>query len=112
MDLAIRLTTREVEVLELLAAGHTYTQVSERLGVSANTVASHVKSIYRKLGVHSGRGAVWRALELRLIGDPEAAVEQGQQEVISAGFDSFSGESRNPPGLFGALREVLPGSET
>jgi len=68
MDTTIRLTTREIDVLQLLAAGHTYTQVSERLGVSANTVASHVKNIYRKLEVHSGRAAVWRALELRLLG--------------------------------------------
>lgn len=66
--MTIRLTTREIHVLQLLAAGHTYTQVSERLGVSANTVASHVKNIYRKLEVHSGRAAVWRALELRLLG--------------------------------------------
>jgi DNA-binding NarL/FixJ family response regulator len=47
--------------------------VSERLGVSANTVASHVKNIYRKLEVHSGRAAVWRALELRLLGAGIAA---------------------------------------
>ncbi|HXV09272.1 MAG TPA: helix-turn-helix transcriptional regulator [Burkholderiales bacterium] len=68
MDTTIRLTTREIDVLQLLACGHTYTQVSERLGVSADTVASHVKNIYRKLEVHSGRAAVWRALELRLLG--------------------------------------------
>lgn len=73
MDTTIRLTTREIDVLQLLAAGHTYTQVSERLGVSANTVASHVKNIYRKLEVHSGRAAVWRALELRLLGAREVA---------------------------------------
>lgn len=71
MDTTIRLTSRETDVLQLLAAGHTYTQVSERLGVSANTVASHVKNIYRKLEVHSGRAAVWRALELRLLGAAE-----------------------------------------
>jgi len=71
MDTTIKLTTRETDVLQLLAAGHTYTQVGERLGVSANTVASHVKNIYRKLEVHSGRAAVWRALELRLLGETD-----------------------------------------
>ena len=71
MDTTIRLTSRETDVLQLLAAGHTYTQVSAQLGVSANTVASHVKNIYRKLEVHSGRAAVWRALELRLLGAAE-----------------------------------------
>lgn len=67
-----RLTFRETEVLQLLAAGHTYTQVGDRLGVSTNTVASHIKNIYRKLQVHSGRAAVWRALELRLLGESES----------------------------------------
>jgi len=73
MDTTIKLTTRETDVLQLLAAGHTYTQVGERLGVSANTIASHVKNIYRKLEVHSGRAAVWRALQLRILGELETA---------------------------------------
>lgn len=72
MNTTIRLTARETDVLQLLAEGCTYTQVSDRLGVSANTVASHVKNIYRKLEVHSGRAAVWRAVELRLLGEPES----------------------------------------
>lgn len=63
----IRLTQREVEVLRLLAQGCTYLQVSERLGMSCNTVTTHIKNIYRKLEVRSGRSAVWRALELRLL---------------------------------------------
>ena len=73
MDTTVRLTSRETDVLQLLAAGHTYTQVSLRLGVSENTVASHVKNVYRKLEVHSGRAAVWRALELRLLAAGVAA---------------------------------------
>jgi len=71
MDTTIRLTSRETDVLQMLAIGRTYEQVSEELGVSANTVASHVKNIYRKLEVHSARAAVWRALELRLLGESE-----------------------------------------
>ena len=68
METTVRLTAREVDVLRLLARGCTYWQVGDRLGVSWNTVASHVKNIYRKLEVRSGRAAVWRALELRLLG--------------------------------------------
>lgn len=69
----VRLTRRESEVLRLLAQGCTYLQVSERLGMSCNTVTTHIKNIYRKLEVRSGRGAVWRALELRLL-DAAAAL--------------------------------------
>jgi DNA-binding NarL/FixJ family response regulator len=68
----IRLTSREANVLQLLARGRTYEQVGDELGVSLHTVASHVKNIYRKLEVHSARAAVWRALELRLLGAAES----------------------------------------
>lgn len=67
MTASIRLTRREFEVLCLLARGCTYLQVSDRLGMSCNTVTSHIKNIYRKLEVRSARGAIWRALELRLL---------------------------------------------
>jgi LuxR family transcriptional regulator, regulator of acetate metabolism len=62
------LTPREVQVLQLLGHGCTYSQVAERLGVSAHTVTSHVKNAYRKLDVHSAAAAVMRAVELRLLG--------------------------------------------
>jgi DNA-binding CsgD family transcriptional regulator len=69
MDAAIRLTARETDVLLLLARGCTYSQVSDRLGISQHTVTSHIKNVYRKLEVHSARAAVWRAVELRLLGE-------------------------------------------
>jgi len=69
MDTNIRLTSRETEVLRLLARGCTYIQVGDRLSVSVHTVESHVKNIYRKLNAHSARAAVWRAAELRLFGE-------------------------------------------
>lgn len=68
IDTSIRLTAREIELLELLARGCTYIQIGDRLGVSVHTVESHVKNIYRKLNAHSARAAVWRAVELRLFG--------------------------------------------
>ena len=61
------LTPRELDVLRLLAQGCTYYQAAQALGVSPHTVQTHVKNIYRKLGVHSARAAVWRATELKLL---------------------------------------------
>jgi DNA-binding CsgD family transcriptional regulator len=62
-----RLSAREVDVLRLLAQGHSYEEIGGRLGVTLNTVASHIKSAYRKLSVHSAAAAVIRAVQLRLI---------------------------------------------
>ena len=62
------LTPREIDVLRLLARGSSYARIGMRLGVSANTVASHVKNTYRKLGVHTAAAAVMQAVELRLLG--------------------------------------------
>lgn len=64
----VRLTAREIEVVRLLARGCTYSQVAERLGMSAHTVTSHVKNAYRKLDVHCAAAAVMRAIELRILG--------------------------------------------
>jgi DNA-binding CsgD family transcriptional regulator len=64
---AQRLSARELDVLRLLAQGHSYEEIGGRLGVTLNTVASHIKSAYRKLSVHSAAAAVMRAIQLRLI---------------------------------------------
>jgi DNA-binding CsgD family transcriptional regulator len=67
MDATIRLTPREVEVLRLMSRGCTYARVGLQLGISAHTVAAHIKNAYRKLDVHSAGAAVMRAIELRLL---------------------------------------------
>jgi len=61
------LTAREVDVLRLIARGYTYAGAGEELGISAHTVASHIKKAYRKLGVHSAGAAVMRAARLGII---------------------------------------------
>ena len=63
---AQRLSAREVDVLRLLAQGCSYFEIGARLGVSVNTVTSHIKNSYRKLAVHSAAAAVTRAADLHL----------------------------------------------
>ena len=52
------LTAREREVLEQLATGQALKLISDALGVSLETVHTHLRSIYRKLHVHSRGEAV------------------------------------------------------
>lgn len=58
------LTDREKEVLALISRGMRNQDVSELLSLSANTVATHIKSIYRKLGISSRAEASWYAAML------------------------------------------------
>jgi LuxR family transcriptional regulator, maltose regulon positive regulatory protein len=60
------LTPRERTVLGLLAQGRSKREIAQELGVSFNTVHSHTKAIYRKLGVSSRHEAVERASEITL----------------------------------------------
>ena len=48
-----RLSPRERDVLEHLLDGHRVSSISQRLEVSEHTVRNHLKSMFRKLGVHS-----------------------------------------------------------
>lgn len=52
------LSAREVEVLELLAAGQPYKGIADAVGASLNTVRTHIKRIYEKLHVHSRTEAI------------------------------------------------------
>ena len=56
-----RLTPRQNDLLRLLAAGHTNTQIARRLGISEGTVRTHLENIYDKLHVSSRAAAVIRA---------------------------------------------------
>jgi DNA-binding NarL/FixJ family response regulator len=61
------LTRRERSVLAMLAEGKSYAEVGIKLGVSENTVRSHVRSIYEKLGVSSKTEAVMAGLRMGLV---------------------------------------------
>ena len=61
------LTSREVEVLGLVAQGLTNEQVAEQLVISSRTVNTHLTAIYRKIGVSSRSAATRYAIEHHLI---------------------------------------------
>jgi DNA-binding NarL/FixJ family response regulator len=60
------LTAREGEIVDVLAPGRTTDDVATALVISTETVRSHVKSILRKLDVHSRRDALEAVRQLRL----------------------------------------------
>ena len=61
------LTAREVEVLQLLAFGHTNKDIAEQLFISPDTVKTHLEHIFEKLGTSDRTAAVAEALRRRLI---------------------------------------------
>jgi LuxR family maltose regulon positive regulatory protein len=61
------LSEREITVLRYLSSRLTAPDIASALYISGNTVRSHVKAIYRKLGVNSRAEAVERGRELGLL---------------------------------------------
>ena len=61
------LTTREIEVLRLVAQGMSDAEVADKLVVSLRTVHSHIRSVYRKLQVGSRNEAARWAVERHLV---------------------------------------------
>lgn len=67
IDLSDPLSPREMEVLWGIAKGFSYVQIALQLGISSNTVPSHVKAIYRKLRVDNRSSAVYEAVQHGII---------------------------------------------
>lgn len=63
----LSLTPREEEILWGIAKGLTYKDLAARLGISQQTVPSHIKNIYRKLQVHSRSEAIYEAVQMGII---------------------------------------------
>jgi DNA-binding NarL/FixJ family response regulator len=62
-----QLTARELQVLRLVAAGHTNRSIGSELGLSERTVDRHVSNIFGKLGVSSRAAATALAYEAELL---------------------------------------------
>jgi LuxR family maltose regulon positive regulatory protein len=66
-ELIESLSERELEVLQLIAAGLTNPEIASSLFLALNTVKAHTRNIYGKLGVHSRTQAVARARALGIL---------------------------------------------
>jgi DNA-binding NarL/FixJ family response regulator len=60
------LTTREREVLDLIAAGRSNHQIAQQLSLSGKTVANHISAIFAKLQVADRTQAILRARDAGL----------------------------------------------
>ncbi len=66
------LTTREREILQLIAEGETHTQVAEQLHISVRTVDTHCNNIMKKLDIHDRSGLVTYAIKNGIVIIPRA----------------------------------------
>lgn len=62
------LSATELKILRYLPTNLSRPEIGRELSVSANTVSTHIRNIYAKLGVRDRSSAVQRARELRLLG--------------------------------------------
>jgi PAS domain S-box-containing protein len=73
-----RLTSRQREVLELVAAGYSTAEIARRLTLSTETVRNHLRNSFRELRVHTRLEAIAAARRLGLLAAPALAPPRGQ----------------------------------
>lgn len=66
-ELDVKLSTREIEVLEQLSKGLSYSVIAQNLFLSPSTVRKHIENIYTKLQVHNKLEAVEKARNNNII---------------------------------------------
>ncbi|MEQ9303143.1 MAG: LuxR C-terminal-related transcriptional regulator [Marinoscillum sp.] len=68
----LKLSDRELEVLDLLATGLSNQEIADKLFVSLNTVKTHLSNLYQKLSVTRRTQAIQKARELSILKSPES----------------------------------------
>jgi LuxR family maltose regulon positive regulatory protein len=69
-----QLTERELEVLHCLPTRLSTNEIGAKLHISPNTVKTHLKNVYEKLGAHSRNQAILNATRQRLLSEESAAI--------------------------------------
>jgi DNA-binding NarL/FixJ family response regulator len=104
-ELVARLTSRERDVLILIAQGHSNDEIAGALSISRDTVKTHVKRIFMKMGIHDRGRAIVAAYESGLVrpgqepGFPEPpvvepAIDGPPADEVIPPERSFSGDPR------------------
>ena len=107
IGLAEPLSARELEVLDLIAAGLTNQQIAARLYVSLHTVKSHARNIYAKLGVSSRTQAVAKG---RALGTPaRGSSPRRLSRTPRPGVDRPDRSPGSTPSALQDARESSPG---
>jgi DNA-binding CsgD family transcriptional regulator len=75
-----RLTARQREILELVAAGLSTSEMGERLTISTETVRNHMRSVFKELDVHTRLEAIVVARRLGLLAPPPLGPEPFEGE--------------------------------
>ena len=71
---SLGLSAREIEVMSLIAGGHTNGEIAAHLFLAEKTVKNHVRRIYSKLGVHNRSAAIAHWLAARTGAGPGSRV--------------------------------------
>jgi DNA-binding CsgD family transcriptional regulator len=102
------LTDRELDVLGYLPSRLSIREISRRLGLSENTVKTHLQKIYRKFGVCTRNDAILAAAQVDLLSPEVAArlVPLGS-EGQSPGRDEVRTKATNVPSGSGRSGEEL-----
>ena len=69
-----RLTDRKLDILRYLPTRLSTIEIAGQLGISPNTVKTHLKNIYQKLGARSRNEAIVKAAQLHVIYDVSTAL--------------------------------------
>lgn len=99
--LSNELKQREIEVLQLVAAGHSNRDAAAALGLSEHTVRAHLRAVARKLGARNRVQAVSEAIRYGLVSGAPAAAGRGDGEPSKraprAGGAAARGAQGAPP---------------
>ena len=63
----LELTSREFEILQLIAKGHSNSKIAEQLFLSISTIKTHVSNLFTKMNVNSRFHAITKAKELEIV---------------------------------------------